>query len=193
MNTLKLIRERRTIRKYKDKPISMKIIKKIISAGIWGPSVVVFQPWKLVVVENRNIVDKIYEVIEDGSKKLDMAGRIVLNSTKIALRSSKLLIAVYNSGDFINFTRRFSKAYSKATKISEISAISATIQNMILVASSLGIGSCWLDTPLLYEQKINKAIGVKGKLVAILTFGYPDEHGKRAPRKPMTEMVRVIK
>jgi nitroreductase len=140
------------------------------------------------------IKNKIYDIIENNSKKLDMAGRIVLNPTKMAIKNSKFLILVYNTGDFIKFTSRFNRVYSKATRISEISAISATIQNMILTAASLGIGSCWLDTPLLYEKKINKIIKIdsKDELVAILTFGYPSEKGKRAPRKPVSKTVKFI-
>lgn len=195
MEIFKLIKERRTIRKYKDRAIPKKIINKIVKAGVWGPSVIIFQPWKFVVIENMNIRDKIHDALEDNSKKLDMAGRIVLNPTKMAIKNSKFLIAVYNSGDFIKFTSRFSKIYTKATRISEISAISAAIQNMILTAASLGIGSCWLDTPLLYEQKLNKIFGIKScdELVAILTFGYADEKGKRAPRKPLSKMIKYLK
>jgi len=64
---------------------------------------------------------------------------------------------------------------------------------MILVAESLGIGSCWLTISLLCEKEINKLLGVKNeKLVAVLTLGYPQERGKRSKRKPISETVKYL-
>ncbi len=64
---------------------------------------------------------------------------------------------------------------------------------MILVAESLGVGSCWLDTPLFCEKEINKLLGIKDeKLIAILTLGYPAEKGRRSKRKSLSETVRFI-
>lgn len=189
MDILKLIKERRTIRKYKNKPIPKKIIDKIIEAGIWGPSIIIFQPWKIVVVTKKSVIRKIYNIIEKKSKNLDIAGRIALRSTKIAISGCQLLIAVYKTEEFTKFRKKIPSVYSKITTAAEISAISAAIQNMLLVAESLKLGSCWLDTPLLYDSEINKILEVKNKLMAILTFGYPDEKGKRVPRKSIFEFL----
>ncbi|MFH1441954.1 MAG: nitroreductase family protein, partial [Candidatus Omnitrophota bacterium] len=103
------------------------------------------------------------------------------------------LIAVYKTEEVARFRKKIPCVYSKITTAAGISAISATIQNMLLVAESLKLGSCWLDSPLLYDSEINKILKVKNKLMAILTFGYPDEKGKRVPRKSISEFLVSIK
>ena len=50
MEILEIIKKRKTIRKYTDKPIPKEVLDKILEAGIWGPSVHGLQPWKFVVV-----------------------------------------------------------------------------------------------------------------------------------------------
>ena len=192
MELLELIKKRRTIRKYKDKPIPKRIIDKIIEAGRWGPSVVSFQPWKFIVVTKKDVIRKIHQIISMRVKKMGVVGTI-LGSTSKAVDKASCLIMIYNKGAFVNFASKFGKDCVKFAKVAEISAISAAIQNMILVSESLGIGSCWHDTPLFCEKKINKLLKIEDRLVAVLTFGYPAEKGKRAKREALSDMVRYMK
>ena len=83
--------------------------------------------------------------------------------------------------------------YSKLIKMAQSSAISAAIQNMILSAEALGVGSCWLDTPLFCEKQINNYLGRKENLCAVLSLGYSNQKGSRSKRKPMTEAVEYVK
>ena len=56
MDVLKLIKNRQTVRKYKNSPISKNIIEQIIEAGRWGPSVHGFQPWRFIVITNMSLI-----------------------------------------------------------------------------------------------------------------------------------------
>ncbi len=198
MDILKLIKTRKSIRKYKNKPIPKKIINKIIEAGIWGPSVPSFlriQPWKFVVINNKKIINKISKIILQKSRKSKAGVNILLHSGANIINNAPLLIAVYNSGDMLKIKNRFKAVYTNFSEVIEkaqLSAISAAIQNMLLMAEDSGIGSCWLDTPLFCKKEINRLLKTKNELVAILALGYPAEKGKRAPRKPISEAVKFM-
>ena len=202
MDILKLIKNRKSIRRYKTKPLSKQIIKKIIEAGIWGPSVPSFlmqsQPWKFIVVKNKEIKDEIVRILDNKAKKSKAGVNIMLSSAKNIINNASIIIAIYNTKKLEKLMKeKFKAIYSRFSfliKKAELSAISAAIQNMILVAESLGVGSCWLDTPLFCKREINKLLKVKDgeELVAILTLGYPAEKGKRSKRKPLFETVRFI-
>ena len=193
MNILKLIKSRCAIRKYQKKTIPKSILTKIVEAGRWGPSIVTLQPWKFFVVTSKIKIQQIYQIVDRKIHKIGIIGRTVLFSTSEAIKSANCLILCYTTGDFVKVNANLGKKYVSLAKIAEISAISAAIQNMILVAESLGIGSCWLDTPLFCEKEINKLLGIKNeKLVAILTLGYPAENGKRSKRKPISETVEYL-
>ena len=199
MDILEIIKERRTIRRYKNTPIPKRLIDKIIEAGVWGPSVPSFlqiQPWKFIVVTDKNLIKTVSNIILKKSKKSGIGINIMLHSATNIIGDASALIVIYNSKELEKIKYRFKEIYSRFAKIirtAQLSAISAAIQNMILTAESLGIGSCWLDTPLFCKKEINKFFKVNDELVAILTLGYPREKGKRSARKPISETVKFIR
>lgn len=198
MDILTLIKKRASIRRYQDKAIPKKIIDKILEAGIWGPSVPSFlriQPWKFAVIDNKKVKNSISDIMLQKSKNSGAGLNILLSSAARIIVNARVLFVIYNSGEMEKFKNKFKEMYERFQEVikkAELSAISAAIQNMILTAESLGVGSCWLDMPLFCEEEINQLLKTKDKLVAILTLGYPAEQGRRAQRKPKQETVRFI-
>jgi nitroreductase len=198
-NILTLIKNRKSIRKYQDKPIPKKIIDKIIEAGIWGPSVPSFlriQPWKFIVITDKKMINKISGLILKKSKQSGAGVNILLRSSANIVGNAQAIFAIYNSGDMEKMKNKFRELYLNFAQViqrAELSAISAAIQNMILMAESLGVGSCWLDMPLFCSKEINKLLNTNNELIAFLTLGYPAEKGWRSQRKPLSDTVRHIR
>ena len=65
MEILELIKKRRTIRDYKKKKVSQKLITKIIEAGIWAPSPHNSQPWEFIVIKDSQIKEKFIKMIDE--------------------------------------------------------------------------------------------------------------------------------
>lgn len=195
MDILTLIKRRATVRKYQRRPIPKRILNKIIEAGIWGPSVPSFlriQPWKFVVVTNKKTRAGLAKLIYAKARKSGVGVNILLSGAAKAIEGAAAVVVVYNSGEMGRLKSRYKELYLQFHEIilaAQLSAISAAIQNMVLVAESLGIGSCWLDTPLFCEKEISGLLGAKEDMVAILTLGYPAEQGRRSPRKPTNDAV----
>jgi nitroreductase len=192
MDILELIKRRATVRKYKRKKIPVKILEKILEAGIWSSSIHGFQPWKFVVITNKKIIKSIALILLTKSRDVGTGGNIILHSTSNTIAESEVLLMIYNTGEFVKLTNRFRKLYAQFAKIAELSAISAAIQNIILTADNLGISSCWLSAPLFYKKEINERLDIPLELVAVLTLGYPAEKGKRSPRKPLSKTVEYL-
>ena len=198
MDILNLMKKRCSIRRYSNKPIPKELVDKIVEAGIWGPSVPSFlriQPWRFVVITDKKKIEQISEIILKKSKDSQAGVNILLKSATAIVGSAQVVLAIYNSGDIEKLKDRFKELYENFSQViqnAELSAISAAIQNMIIMAESLKIGSCWLDMPLFCEKEINAFLNTEEKLVAFLTLGYPAEEGKRAQRKPFSEAVRFV-
>ena len=199
MDILELVKNRKTIRRYEKKKIPSKILEKIIEAGVWGPSVPSFlkiQPWKFVVITDQVAKSKLVEVVVRKAKESPAGVNVMLSSASRIIDNANVAILIFNSEDLEKVGDKYKEIMSrfkKLLKVAELSAIAATIQNMILVAESLGIGSCWLDTPLFCNEEIKKLFKSNKNLAAVLALGYSNELGSRSPRKPLTEMVRYIK
>ncbi len=193
MDILQLIKERKTIRKYQDKPIPKNVLDKIIEAGIWGPSLTAsgIQPWKFFIIREKKIKTKIVDILVKASKKIGVPGSLFLTSSSTTISNAQTVILIYSTSPLVNWAKRIKKCL-KLAQSSEIAAISAAIQNMILTAYTLGVASCWLGVPLLCAEEINKLFDANDELVSVLTLGYPAQEGKRSPRKPISETVKYF-
>ena len=194
IDLLALIKNRKTIRRYKDKQISMDVLDKIIEAGVWGPSIVGYQPWNYLIVQNKKIIRRLYEVLISKISDLNIAGRFVLRPSSEAIKHAQVIICIYNDKSFSNSVKKFGNIYIDISKIAEISSISAAIQNMILIAESLGISSCWLDIPLIFldEFPVEIRSKAKGDLFSLVTLGYADEDGQRSKRKNVKSDIEFL-
>ena len=67
MDILEVIKNRRSIRRYKQEPISEDEINKILEAGRWAPSSGNRQPWKFIVVRSKDVIKKLAEALWTGS------------------------------------------------------------------------------------------------------------------------------
>ena len=74
----------------------------------------------------------------------------------------------------------------------DIQSIGAAIQNMLLAATDLGIGSLWIADVLYAVTELKTWLNEEGQLVAAVSFGVPDESPDARPRKPLDEIVRSV-
>jgi len=59
---IELIKSRRSIRKYQDKPVSNKILQKLLEAAQWAPSAHNSQPWEFIIIKDEEIKRNIANV-----------------------------------------------------------------------------------------------------------------------------------
>jgi nitroreductase len=163
MDILDTIKSRRSIRKFTDQPVSDDMVARVIEAGIWAPSGLNNQPWKMAVIRDQEIKSRI-------------AG--LTRYTKCVL-SANVLIAVFLDT---------SLGYDR-TK--DVQSIGACLQNMLLMIHADGLGAVWLGEILKNKDKV-KAL-VKGsddlELMAVLALGYPATEGGKGSRRDTAETV----
>jgi nitroreductase len=189
---LEVIKERITKRKYQKKKISPRTIKKILEAGIWSSSLHSFQPWKFIVIEKKNMINKIANVLL--SKRLIGGLESIKQITARTIENSSFIVVVYNESTFANISRKLFKIplhFLSIAQKSEIQTIAAAIQNMILVAAEQNVACCWNTMPLFAEEEINKLLKTDEEMIAILTFGFSNEIGRRARRLTDEKIVYI--
>ena len=59
MDTLEAIRSRRSIRQYQDRPVPAEIVDRLLAAAMSAPSARNAQPWQLIVIDDRGVLDEI--------------------------------------------------------------------------------------------------------------------------------------
>ena len=155
---------------FKSTKIKKKYINKILKAGIHAPSVGFSQPWKFMIIEDKNIKNKVYKNFKKSytKSKKHFKHRPVYNTLKLeGIKETPTNIAV-----FYKVPKEKVLGQTVQRKMGEYSVVCA-IQNMWLMARSLNIGIGWVS--IVKPKKIHKILNVSDeyRLVGYLCVGYP--------------------
>lgn len=160
---LDVIKTRRSIRKFDGTKITEEFMQQILEAGRWAPSGANAQPWRFIVVTEKekikSIAERCYYKIFKSRHVGEAAAVVVICADPEAGSQTYLLDA----------------------------AIAGT--NMTLMATSLGIGSCWIGA--FEEQNLKNMLHIPGKLkiIALIVFGYEVGKASLTPRLPLSSIV----
>ncbi|NLL83785.1 MAG: nitroreductase family protein [Lentisphaerae bacterium] len=137
---------RRSVRKFTSEPVDDLTVKDLLEAAMAGPSAMAVDPWAFVVVRERERLAEMAEILPYGK----MLGHAPL--------------AIVVCGDR-NRTHRGLESYM-------IQDCSAAVQNLLLAASMLGLGACWLGTHPNVErmEALGRLLALPEHLVAFATL-----------------------
>ena len=193
--TIDSISQRRSIRKFSDKAIPQEHIEKILYAAAQAPSAKNRQPWKFIVVTD-NEKSNMLKAIEKGIENEKNNNGLLRNSlrfisgaeyTLTAMGQAPITVFVFNTEE--NQLWNEATIESKFYDIANIQSIGAAIENMLLVATDLAIGSLWICDVFFAYREICQWLNEKNQLIAAISFGYADENPKPRPRKNLDDIV----
>lgn len=145
---------RRSIRQFKQSPVQLEILEKLVNTARLAPSSGNLQPWEYIIVSEKNLVNEVFSTLK-------WAGYIVpKGNPRDGQRPVAYIVVLVN-------TKTAGSNYRSDT--------GAAIENMILTALEEGIGSCWIGS--IDRPKLSKMLGIPERLEvdSILALGYPDE------------------
>ena len=195
METFNAILERRSIRKFLDKEIPTQIIEKILSAAIQAPSAKNRQPWKFIVVTKKGktvMLNAMRTGIdnEKGNRGLLPNSWQFIPGAEHTMRimeQAPITVFVFNTEK--NYLWSEASVENKFFDMANIQSIGAAIENMLLTATDLGIGSLWICDVFFSYREICQWLNEKNQLVAAISFGYPNENPNPRPRKEFGDVV----
>lgn len=186
---------RRSIRKFQNKKVSKKIIEQIIDAGRMAPSAKNRQPWKYIVYGGKN-KDELLTYMEQGLLREEQGKPVLPNSgqgiadaknTLKIMKNAPIIIIVLNT----NGTTPFSEidADHRVTEICDSLSIGASIENILLKAEEIGIGTLWIANTCFAYPELTAYLKTEQQLVGAIAVGYADEHPTQRPRKELTDIL----
>jgi nitroreductase len=181
MELREAIRNRRSIRKFKDSPVDREKIEELLECAQWAPSGMNRQNWFFVVVTGR-VKDALVEISKNSfdrfisvSLKKVFEGResVLVESRRFfySLGSAPVVVCVY-------------RTRTVEGELTDIQTVAAAIENLLLLLHEEGLGGCWMTGPVHLEEEINRILGVQGKrLQALIPIGVPDLNPPPPKRK----------
>jgi len=157
------ILNRRSIRDYADEQIKDEEINQILEASRWAPSAKNLQPWRFIIMKDAQRIEDLCQF------------------TKYAniLRKSKVNILIFLDKNF------------QGDRTKCIQSIGACIQNILLAAHELEIGTCWIGEIVNRHEKVEKFLNLPGnlELMALITLGKMPQEKKDGKRISLNELI----
>lgn len=183
-----LINSRRSIRKYLDKAVEKELIERVIDAGRLAPSAKNRQPWKYIVFtgeSKRELLDEMERGIarEEEHPLLPDSKQGIPDAkyTLKVMREAPVTIIVINTNAVSPFEKI--SADDRITEICDTLSIGASIENMLLCAQELGLGSLWIANTCFAYPELTAYLKTNRQLVGAIALGYANECPGARPRK----------
>jgi nitroreductase len=168
MSVLKIIKQRRSVRKYKPDPIPEDVLHRVLDAARFSPSGKNLQPWKFILVRDESLKQ-----------------RLVTASVGQAFIAEAPLVIVACAFPDNCYSRMGN--YMKSWPVD----VAIAVEHLMLQAQEEGLGTCWIGA---FEEKQVKSVlnvpeGVR--VLALTPLGVPDENPGSRGRKSLDEIVSI--
>ncbi len=161
---IEFLKTRRSIRCFKKEKVPMEIIEKILDVARYAPSAHNSQPWRFIVIDDRDILDKLSR-IHGGGKPLKNAPQAIVVACDERASPDSYLLDCANATIYIQ-----------------------------LAAHALGLGTVWIQTMRNIDDIRKILDMPKHIVPAsILAIGYPDEEPKPRSRIPLEKIMCMNK
>lgn len=183
---LEFIKSRRSTRKYKNEEIPADKLNQVIEAGRYAPSGGNNQTTHFIVVKNREVMKKLQELVEQEFAKMEATPgmyKSMVNSINAAKRGN--YIFHYNAPVLIITANK--KDYGN-----NIADCSCTLENMMLMANALDLGSCWInqlkwlnENPVILDYMKSLGMAEDERVYGALAVGVADTEDGLPNRKAL--------
>ena len=190
----RLMRTRRSVRRYQDRPVARALLEELLEAATWAPSAHNRQPWRFCVVQGtmRQTLSAAMahawrrDLLADGMDAAWVEDHVRLRAARIAAAPA-LIVACLNMMDMDIYpdARR-----SDSERVMGTQSVALACQNLLLAAHAAGLGACWVCAPLFVPQVVRTtlALDVTWDPQALITLGWPAEV-KQKERAPLATRV----
>ncbi len=168
MDTLEAIETRRSIRRYLERPVEFEKITTILDAARKAPSAGNLQTWRFIVISDRNLIKQLSEYS--------------IEQYWIQTAPIVIVIAAVPEKQEMYYGLRGKRLYA-------VQDCAAAIQNLMLAATDLGLGTCWIGA--FEEDKVRALFDIPADVrpQALVTLGYADETPQDRSLLPLENLV----
>lgn len=198
MEVEEAIRLRRSVRSYLPQEVREEDLNKVLEAAILAPSAGNAQNWAFVVVRDPEQRRRIAELIQNAhfiyfrDIRQDEA-----DEESLRQRASNIFKTYYDVPVFIFVCRELRRQiikpeeYAEMQRLWDLESASAAIENMLLMARSLGLATCWTAVIALVEKELRELLQIpeEVEIVAVTPLGYTSQFPEKRPRLPLEQVV----
>jgi len=167
LDIFQVFRDRRSIRKYQDRPVEADKIEQVLDAARLAPSWKNLQCWRFLVLDDHSRKEAILAAFPE-----DNPGRKAIAAAPVAI----VACADPAESEVANGIEYY------------IADAAIAFEHICLAAHARGLGTCWIGW--FDETSLKKTLDIPDhiKVVGVTPLGYPDQEPKARPRKALAEI-----
>jgi nitroreductase len=209
-----LIKTRRSIRKFQDKPVPEDLLMKALELATWAPNGGNKQVWRFCIVTNKALIQKMGDAVKSKIELIASWPEAELLGETLArwrqtcdfFRGAPVCIAVlmgkYSGladqvlrarGEMDPIAREI-RSYRETGK-SGLQSVAAAITYICLSLHYFGLGTTWMTGPLPAKKEIEQLLKVplEWDFVGLIPVGYAAEAPEVRPRKPIMDVIQFFR
>ncbi len=195
-DTLRTIRERHSVRTFTREEVAEEDVKVLLHAANQAPSAHNQQSWRFIILRGSR-KQELAQLVTARSTTLPKPAQALLRMGAKSILSAPVVIAVANTGDLIRHGTELFKVEKDMAhdffRTMEIQSSSAAVENMLLAATSLGLGTVWLGILYLIKDDVLRFLGEpEGEFMAVVPVGYPAKIGSGPKKQPVEMKMRTL-
>jgi F420 biosynthesis protein FbiB-like protein len=191
-----VIRGRRSIRTYEQRAVPREYIAQMLDAACWAPSPHGRQPWRFAVLTRPETRQRLAEAMgtrwreqlaRDGQQAQTIDARQERSYQRIITAPTIVMPCLYLEDlDQYPDAERQTAEHTMA-----VQSLGCAVQNMLLMAYSLGLDCGWMCAPLFCPDTVRAALGLDEPLIphALITVGYAAREPVRRPHRMADELI----
>lgn len=194
------IRSRRSIRRFTERAVSRDDVARLLEAARWAPSNHNRQPWKFIVVEDREEIRRLARKVSDAlALKLKSLPAVasahaaeLAHYATIFAEAPVLIVALHKKP--ISVSAALLEGVPNPALVSgEPLSVAMAVQNLLLAAQALGLGTCVLTAPLMVPDVVASALSLPAglELTCFVALGYPAESPEPPRRKSLEHIAEL--
>ena len=172
------------------------MLRKILEAARIAPSAMNAQPWRYLVLGEHSREAALSAMDAglrqrmsdaDESQRKGIAGAI--HTLRIMKSAPALVLILRPDG---TPPESAIGGMERAVELMYAMSVGASVENMLLEAQSMGLGTLWIGYTFYAYEEIVAALDLKGQLLGAVAVGYPDEEPAPRPRKAFEEIAEFL-
>ena len=194
--TLATIARRRSVRVFDGRPVSPALVDALLAAANQAPSAHNSQSWRFLVLgpERKR---ELAALVSARSLDFPRPTNVLLRMAARTIASAPVVIGVANTGELMRHGAELFPIEGGQNRdffrTMEIQGSAAAVQNLLLAATALGLGSVWLGILYLIKDEVLTLLGEpRGEFMAVVPVGYGSTPSKGPKKRTDEEIVRYL-
>jgi nitroreductase len=194
--TLRTIRDRHSVRSFAKDEVSEEEITVLLHAANAAPSAHNQQAWRFIILRGEK-KQELAQLVTTCSAAFPRPAAALLRMGAKSILSAPVVIAVANTGDLIRHGTDLFKVEKETAhdffRTMEIQSSAAAVENILIAATSLGLGTVWLGVLYLIKDDVLRFLGEpEGEFMAVVPVGRPVKAGRGPQKQPVEMKVKML-